>query len=56
MGGGRHKLKLLAAGAVAKALEMHDAVLAGTLDGGHGVCAYWYRKHKAYSLFGTPPA
>ena len=35
---------------------MHDAVLSGTLDGGHGVTAYWYGKHKAYSLFGTPPA
>ena len=56
MGGGRLKIELLAAGAVAKALEVHDAVLAGTLDGGHGVTAYWYGKHKAYSLFGTPPA
>jgi TRAP-type mannitol/chloroaromatic compound transport system substrate-binding protein len=56
MGGGRLKFELLAAGAVAKAFEVHDAVLSGTLDGGHGVTAYWYGKHKAYSLFGTPPA
>jgi len=56
MSGGRLKLELLAAGAVAKALEMQDAVISGTLDGGHGVCAYWYGKNKAYSLFGTPPA
>ncbi len=56
MGGGRLKIELLAAGAVAKALEVHDAVLSGTLDGGHGVTAYWYGKHKAFSLFGTPPA
>ena len=56
MGGRQLKLELLAAGAVAKALEVQDAVLAGTLDGGHGVTAYWYGKHKAYSLFGTPPA
>ncbi|WP_119391154.1 TRAP transporter substrate-binding protein [Taklimakanibacter lacteus] len=56
MSGGRLKLELLAAGAVAKAFEVQDAVIAGTLDGGHGVCAYWYGKHKAYSLFGTPPA
>jgi len=56
MAGGRLKLDLLAAGAVAKAFEVQDAVIAGTLDGGHGVCAYWYGKHKAYSLFGTPPA
>ncbi|MGQ0486633.1 MAG: TRAP transporter substrate-binding protein [Hyphomicrobiales bacterium] len=56
MAGGRLKLELLSAGSVAKAFEVQDAVLAGTLDGGHGVCAYWYGKHKAYSLFGTPPA
>ncbi len=56
MGGGRIKLDLLAAGAVAKALEVQDAVIAGTLDGGHGVTAYWYGKHKAASLFGTPPS
>jgi TRAP-type mannitol/chloroaromatic compound transport system substrate-binding protein len=56
MSAGKLKLDLLAAGAVAKALEVQDAVLAGTLDGGHGVCAYWYGKNKAYSLFGTPPA
>ena len=56
MSGGRLKLDLLAAGAVAKAFEMQDAVISGTLDGGHGVCAYWYGKNKAYSLFGTPPA
>jgi TRAP-type mannitol/chloroaromatic compound transport system substrate-binding protein len=56
MSGQRLKLELLAAGAVAKAFEVQDAVLAGTLDGGHGVCAYWYGKHKAFSLFGTPPA
>jgi len=56
MAGGRLKLDLLPAGAVAKAFEVQDAVIAGTLDGGHGVCAYWYGKHKAYSLFGTPPA
>jgi TRAP-type mannitol/chloroaromatic compound transport system substrate-binding protein len=56
MSGGRLKLDLLPAGAVAKAFEMQDAVISGTLDGGHGVCAYWYGKNKAYSLFGTPPA
>src|SRR6185503_11890126 len=56
MAGGKLKLELLAAGSVAKAFEVQDAVIAGTLDGGHGVCAYWYGKHKAYSLFGTPPA
>jgi TRAP-type mannitol/chloroaromatic compound transport system substrate-binding protein len=56
MSGGRLKLELLPAGAVAKAFEVQDAVIAGTLDGGHGVAGYWYGKHKAFSLFGTQPA
>jgi TRAP-type mannitol/chloroaromatic compound transport system substrate-binding protein len=56
MTGGRLKLEVLAAGAVVPAFQMADAVHAGVLDAGHGVCAYWYGKHKAYSLFGTPPS
>jgi TRAP-type mannitol/chloroaromatic compound transport system substrate-binding protein len=56
MAGGRLKLDLLPAGAVVGSLQMQDAVIAGALDGGHGVTAYWYGKNKAYSLFGTPPA
>lgn len=56
MGGGRLKLDVLPAGAVVGALQMQDAVHSGSLDGGHGVCAYWYGKNKAYSLFGTAPS
>jgi len=56
MSGGRLKLDVLAAGAVVPAFQMSDAVHSGILDAGHGVCAYWYGKHKAYSLFGTPPS
>lgn len=56
LSGGRLKLDVLAAGAVVPAFQMADAVHSGVLDGGHGVCAYWYGKHKAYSLFGTPPS
>jgi TRAP-type mannitol/chloroaromatic compound transport system substrate-binding protein len=56
MAGSRLKLDVLAAGAVVPAFQMQDAVNAGILDGGHGVCAYWYGKNKAFSLFGTPPA
>jgi TRAP-type mannitol/chloroaromatic compound transport system substrate-binding protein len=56
MSGGRMKLDVLAAGAVVPAFQMSDAVHSGVLDAGHGVCAYWYGKHKAYSLFGTPPS
>ena len=53
--GGRLRLELLAAGAVVGAFQLLDAVSAGTLDGGHGVCAYWFGKNKAFSLFGTTP-
>lgn len=56
LSGGRLKLDVLAAGAVVPAFQMADAVHAGVLDAGHGVSGYWYGKHKAYSLFGTPPS
>ena len=56
MGGGRLRLDVLPAGAVVGALQMQDAVNSGSLDGGHGVAAYWYGKNKAFSLFGTAPA
>jgi len=56
MTGGRLKMDVLGAGAVVPAFQMQDAVHAGILDAGHGVCAYWYGKNKAFSLFGTPPA
>lgn len=56
MSGGRLNMELLPAGAVVGALEVQDAVIAGALDGAHGVTAYWYGKNKAASLFGTPPA
>lgn len=55
MSGGRLRLNLLPAGAVVGALQLQDAVISGALDGGHGVTAYWYGKHKAFSLFGPPP-
>src|SRR5262245_20842849 len=54
MTGGRFKLDVLAAGAVVPAFQLADAVHSGILDAGHGVCAYWYGKHKGYSLFGIP--
>ncbi|WP_144299377.1 TRAP transporter substrate-binding protein [Elioraea rosea] len=53
--GGRLRLELLAAGAVVGAFQLIDAVSSGTLDGGHGVSAYWFGKNKAFSLFGTAP-
>src|SRR5690242_16746909 len=56
MSGGRLKLEVLAAGAVVPAFQMQDAVHSGVLDAGHGVCAHWHGKHRAASLFGTPPS
>lgn len=55
MSGGRLRLSVLPAAAVAGTLSMQDAVNTGAIDGGHSV-ATWYDKNQAYSLFGTPPA
>ncbi|WP_135468738.1 TRAP transporter substrate-binding protein [Crenalkalicoccus roseus] len=52
---GRLRLELLPAGAVVGAFQLLDAISSGALDGGHGVCAYWFGKNKAFSLFGTAP-
>ncbi|NJD25667.1 MAG: TRAP transporter substrate-binding protein [Betaproteobacteria bacterium] len=56
MSGGKLKIEVLPAGAVVKAFELLDAVSKGTLDGGHGVVAYWYGKNSAVALWGSGPA
>jgi TRAP-type mannitol/chloroaromatic compound transport system substrate-binding protein len=56
MAGGRLKIDILPSGAVVGAFQLIDAVNSGTLDGGHGVPAYWFGKKKAASLFGTGPS
>jgi TRAP-type mannitol/chloroaromatic compound transport system substrate-binding protein len=56
MSGGRLKIEVLPAGAVVKAFDLMDAVSKGTLDGGHGVVAYWYGKNTAIALWGSGPA
>jgi TRAP-type mannitol/chloroaromatic compound transport system substrate-binding protein len=56
MSGGRLKIEVLPAGAVVKAFDLLDAVSKGTLDGGHGVVAYWYGKNPALALWGSGPA
>ncbi|TDQ83380.1 secreted protein [Dongia mobilis] len=56
MSGGRLKIEVLPAGAVVKAFDLLDAVSSGTLDGGHGVIAYWYGKNSALALWGSGPA
>ena len=54
--GGQLKIEVLPAGAVVKAFDLLDAVSAGTLDGGHGVVAYWYGKNTAVALWGSGPS
>ncbi|WP_218891788.1 TRAP transporter substrate-binding protein [Cupriavidus plantarum] len=56
MSGGELRIELLPAGAVVKAFDLIDAVNKGTLDGGHGVIAYWYGKNSALALWGSGPA
>jgi TRAP-type mannitol/chloroaromatic compound transport system substrate-binding protein len=56
MAGGRLKIEVLPAGAVVKAFDLLDAVAKGTLDGGHGVVAYWYGKNSALALWGSGAA
>ena len=56
MSGGRLKIEVLPAGSVVKAFDLLDAVSKGTLDGGHGVIAYWYGKNSALALWGSGPS
>src|SRR5574342_553589 len=56
MSGGRLKIEVLPAGSVVKAFDLLDAVAKGTLDGGHGVLAYWYGKNSALALWGSGPS
>ncbi len=56
MSGGDLKIEVLPAGSVVKAFDLIDAVSKGTLDGGHGVVAYWYGKNSAMALWGSGPA
>lgn len=56
MAGGQLKIEVLPAGAVVKAFDLLDAVSSGTLDGGHGVVAYWYGKNTAVALWGSGPS
>ncbi len=56
MAGNRLKIEVLPSGAVVRAFDLLDAVSKGTLDGGHGVVAYWYGKNSAVALWGSGPA
>lgn len=56
MSAGKLKIEMLPAGSVVKAFDLLDAVNKGTLDGGHGVVAYWYGKNSAVALWGSGPA
>jgi TRAP-type mannitol/chloroaromatic compound transport system substrate-binding protein len=56
MAGGRVRVDVLPDKAVVPAFELIEAVSRGTLDGGHGVPAYWFGRNRAASLFGTGPS
>jgi TRAP-type mannitol/chloroaromatic compound transport system substrate-binding protein len=56
MAGGRLRIDVLPDKAVVPAFELVEAVSRGTLDGGHGVPAYWFGRNRAVSLFGTGPS
>ncbi|HET9579650.1 MAG TPA: TRAP transporter substrate-binding protein [Usitatibacter sp.] len=56
MAGGDLKIEVLPSGAVVPAFQLIDAVSKGTLDGGHGVVAYWYGKNAAMALWGSGAA
>ena len=56
MASGRLKIEVLPSGAVVPAFQLLEAVSKGTLDGGHGVIAYWYGKNSALALWGSGPA
>jgi TRAP-type mannitol/chloroaromatic compound transport system substrate-binding protein len=55
MTGGDLRIEVLPAGAVVPAFGLLDAISAGTLDGGHGVCVYHYGKQPALALWGSGP-
>jgi TRAP-type mannitol/chloroaromatic compound transport system substrate-binding protein len=55
MSGGDLRIEVLPSGAVVKAFDLIDAVSKGTLDGGHGVLAYWYGKNSAMAIWGSGP-
>ena len=52
---GRLKIEMLPAGAVVPGLQVVEAVNRGTLDGGHGLAAFWYGKNTAFGLYGAGP-
>ncbi len=56
MSGGRVRIEMLSAGAVAKPSDLLDAVHKGALDGCHAAPGLWAHKDLAFSLFGSGPA
>jgi TRAP-type mannitol/chloroaromatic compound transport system substrate-binding protein len=55
LSGGRLDVKMLSAGSVVPALQVVEAVSKGTLDGGHGLAAFWFGKNTAFGLYGAGP-
>lgn len=55
MSGGRLEIKAYPGGAIMGALEIFDAVSAGTVEAAHGSSAYWIGKEPAAPLFSAIP-
>lgn len=53
--GGRLKIEMLPSGAVVPAFQLIEATDKGTLDGGHGLPAFWFGKNTAFGLYGAGP-
>ncbi len=56
MTGGELRIEVLPAGSVVPAFGLLDAVIKGTLDGGHGVVVYHYGKNPSLALWGSGPS
>lgn len=55
MSNGRVNIKVYGAGEIVPALEIFDAVTAGTAEMGHGSAYYWKGKNPALQFFSTVP-
>jgi len=52
---GRLVINMLPAGSVVPGLQVVEATSKGTLDGGHGLAAFWFGKNTAFGLYGAGP-
>jgi TRAP-type mannitol/chloroaromatic compound transport system substrate-binding protein len=56
MAGGRLRIEVYPAGAVAKPQDLLEATHKGVIDGCHATPALWHARNAAFSMFGAGPA